>query len=315
MDGSHDLGALFLCEYVGHGRSVACFWGLVSRVTQGAKARGSQGVFFGFQAGISLPADRSYALIGRRVGGTTARVPGGLQLADDRSAEHPSPQNIMKILDIPQSGKIGTDVSVRTRFGQTRRKLTVQNDPKTPNQIRVRSLLGRIAARWRTLTDQQRALWILAASLIQSRRRMNQSGALLGHQLFTKINFNLVIAGQSQVDVPTERPQFDPNPVGEITITNNGGEIRLKLRVSATPTQPIVVLGYPPMSAGAMFARDFVILGLLPAAVDGFSDITDLYVARYGVPPVGKRLLIRTRAQVNGWEDIPLQTTGIVPAA
>jgi hypothetical protein len=69
------------------------------------------------------------------------------------------------------------------------------------------------------------------------------------------------------------------------------------------------------MSAGAMFARDFVILGLLPAAVDGFSDITDLYVARYGVPPVGKRLLIRTRAQVNGWEDIPLQTTGIVPAA
>jgi hypothetical protein len=221
----------------------------------------------------------------------------------------------MKILDIPQSGKIGTDVSVRTRFGQTRRKLTVQNDPKTPNQIRVRSLLGRIAARWRTLTDQQRALWILAASLIQSRRRMNQSGALLGHQLFTKINFNLVIAGQSQVDVPTERPQFDPNPVGEITITNNGGEIRLKLRVSATPTQPIVVLGYTPMSAGAMFARDFVILGLLPAAVDGFSDITDLYVARYGVPPVGKRLLIRTRAQVNGWEDIPLQTTGIVPAA
>ena len=41
-------------------------------------------------------------------------------------------------------------------------------------------------------------------------------------------------------------------PVGPLTITNNGGEIRLKLRVSATPAQPIVVLGYPPISAGAM---------------------------------------------------------------
>jgi len=219
----------------------------------------------------------------------------------------------MKILDIPQSGKIGTDVSFRTRFGQSRRKLAVQNDPKTPNQIRVRSLLGRIAARWRTLTDQQRFLWILAASAIQSRPRANQSGALLGHQLFTKINFNLVVTGQNQVDEPTERPQFEANPVGALTLTNNGGEIRLKLRVSATPTQPIIVLSYPPMSAGAMFARDFVILGLLPAAVDGFSDITDLYVARYGVPPVGKRLLIRTRAQVNGWEGTYLQTTAIVP--
>ncbi len=219
----------------------------------------------------------------------------------------------MKILDIPQSGKIGTEVSVPTRFGQTRRKLVVAKDPQTPNQIRVRSLLGRIAARWRTLTDAQRCLWILAASAIQSRPRANQSGALLGHQLFTKINFNLVIIGQPQVDEPTERPLFDANPVGALTITNAGGEIRLMLSVSATPTQPIVVLGYPPMSAGAMFARDFVILGLLPAAVDGFSDITDLYVTRYGVPPVGKRLLIRTRPQVNGWEGIALQTTAIVP--
>jgi hypothetical protein len=219
----------------------------------------------------------------------------------------------MKILDIPQSGKIGTDVSFRTRFGQSRRKLVVQHDPKTPYQLRNRFLLGQTAARWRTLTDQQRFLWILAASAIQSRPRENQSGALLGHQLFTKINFNLVITGQPQVDEPTERPLFDSNPVGALTITNNGGEFRLMLSVSATPTQPIVVLGYPAISAGAMFARDFVILGLLPAAVDGFSDITDLYVARYGVPPVGKRLLIRTRPQINGWEGTPLQTTAIVP--
>jgi hypothetical protein len=221
----------------------------------------------------------------------------------------------MKILDIPQSGKIGIEVSVRTRFGQSRRKQVVQKDPKTPSQLQRRALLGRIAARWRTLTDEQRALWRLAASEIHSRPRLNQSGSLLGHQLFTKLNFNLVVIGQQQVDEPTARPQFDPNPVGALTMTNNAGEIRLKLRVPSNPTQPIVVLGYPPMSAGAMFARDFVILGLLPAAVDGFSDITDLYVARYGVPPAGMRLLIRTRAQVNGWEGMPSQTTAIVPAS
>ena len=56
-------------------------------------------------------------------------------------------------------------------------------------------------------------------------------------------------------------------------------------------------------------------LGPLPAPDGGVCDITDLYVARFGVPPVGSQVCIRTRQQINGWQDLPKQTSAIVPKA
>jgi hypothetical protein len=179
----------------------------------------------------------------------------------------------------------------------------------------MRKLLARIAARWRVLTEEQRALWIVVALEVDSHPRLGQSGSLNGCQLFTKINFNLAIVGADQMDEPPARPEFGKNPVGALLITNTGGRIALNLRVTGAPAQPILVLGYRPISAGARFARDFHILGLLPVPVGGVSDITDLYVARFGVPPVGRRVLIRTRQQIDGWDDLPVETTAIVPPA
>jgi hypothetical protein len=46
----------------------------------------------------------------------------------------------------------------------------------------------------------------------------------------------------------------------------------------------------------------------------GYSHIAKLYVDRYGVPPAGTRVFIRTRQQRDGWADLPIQTTAIVPA-
>ncbi len=44
-------------------------------------------------------------------------------------------------------------------------------------------------------------------------------------------------------------------------------------------------------------------------------DITGLYVARFGVPPAGKRIFIQTVQQINGWRDRPKTTSARVPAA
>ena len=35
---------------------------------------------------------------------------------------------------------------------------------------------------------------------------------------------------------------------------------------------------------------------------------------RLAEPPVGTRVFIRTRQQINGWEDAPKQTNALVPA-
>jgi hypothetical protein len=221
----------------------------------------------------------------------------------------------MKIIDVPQSGHLGTFISFKTRYGQFRRPYVVPRDPQTPAQLRVRSLMGRISARWRVLTDIQRAAWIARAAESQSRPRLGQSGRLTGCQLFVMINFNLALIGEDQVDLPPDYPQFGTNPVGALTITDVSGALALQLSVTAVPDCQILVWGTRPGSPGASFPGRFVFLGLLPEPVAGLSDITALYVARYGVLRLQTRIFIRTCLQINGWQSLPKQTPAVVPAA
>jgi hypothetical protein len=221
----------------------------------------------------------------------------------------------MKIIDVPQSGKLGTFISFRNRFGQFRRRYVVPKDPHSPAQMGVRSRFGRVSARWRVLTDEQRAAWNAASGDVLSRSRLGKSGRLTGCQLFVKINSNLAFIGQAQVDVPPEYPRFGANPVGNLTITNSRGTIALKLSVPTAPRGSILVWGTTPGSAGASFPGRFKFLGMLPNPVAGVSDITKLYVDKYGAPPVSKRVFIQTCQQANGWQDGPKRTTAVVPRA
>ena len=66
------------------------------------------------------------------------------------------------------------------------------------------------------------------------------------------------------------------------------------------------------MQRGAEEMAAWGFLGLLPAPVGGESDITELYVARYGEPEPGKRVFIRTQQQREGWEDHPCDVSGVV---
>jgi hypothetical protein len=255
------------------------------------------------------------AFIGAWVGGIALTIPGGWRASAGRAGQDAVLERIMaKTGKQLQSGKRGTVVSIHTAFGQAERQLAIPRNPRTPAQQRVRVTLGSIASRWRVLTDGQRAAWSDRASNTHSRARLGQSGRLTGCQLFIKINCTLAAAGMEQVVEPPDRPAFAENPVGALTITNDAGVIRLLLAVPRAPAHYVMVLGTSPCSAGIARPRRFTLLGALPAADAGMCDVTDLYVARYGVPPVGARVFIRTRQTVNGWEDLQKDTTAIVPA-
>jgi hypothetical protein len=220
----------------------------------------------------------------------------------------------MKIQDIPQSGRCGTFVSVRTRYGQVRRRRGVIRKSPSPAQLLNRAIFGRIRALWRTLTNAQRAAWAADTCAANSRARLGQSSRLPAYLVFMKVNATLAFQGLAPVLTPTERPRFDANPAGDLVIANTGGAVELKLSVPTAPVTDILVLGAAPCSAGVTFAKHFTILGRLPAAEAGYSQITKLYVDRYGPPPVGTRVFIRTRQMSKGWVDFPTQTTAIVPA-
>ena len=221
----------------------------------------------------------------------------------------------MKILDIPQSGKRGLYVSQGGRYGQISRALVIPSNPRTVSQTSVRAILSRVAMRWRSLEETERAAWTSAGSGVSSASRLGQSGPLTGSQLFNKINCTLAQFGQEQVDAPLARPQFPSLAPTNLVITNAGGVIALKLTCPTDPGESTVVRGSKPVSQGYGKFTDFRILGMCPAPVLGASDITSLYTARYGVPPVGMKVFVRVNQFVDGWEDQGVTYSGIVPAS
>jgi len=51
----------------------------------------------------------------------------------------------MKILDIPQPGKKGLDVSMNGRYGQASRTLVIPTNPRAASQMTIRANLSAVA--------------------------------------------------------------------------------------------------------------------------------------------------------------------------
>jgi len=129
-----------------------------------------------------------------------------------------------------------------------------------------------------------------------------------------KANSRRLAVGQDLLAWPPGPESFRPTPLVRFVITNSGGRIALKLRVSGGPTEGVMVSASRPRNAGVMVWEKFVRIGLLPAPVGGMSDITRQYVAKHGVPPVGKKVFIRIQ-QMNDYVGNFVQiVSAVVPA-
>jgi hypothetical protein len=217
------------------------------------------------------------------------------------------------ILSVPKSGKTGPVVYVNSKYGVIERELVIPHNAQAPEQQEVRGNFARITRRWRILTPEQRAAWRIASADTYTITRLGRQVALNPYSYFCRINFCRSDLGLSLFDLPPAVPAFAPNPIEELEITNSGGIITLKLRVPSLPAQYTVVQGASPRSPSVSCVQHFPNLGFLPAPVGGWSDITDLYVAWYGVPTVGKAIWVRTRQHIDGWNDLPKTTTAVVP--
>jgi hypothetical protein len=220
-----------------------------------------------------------------------------------------------KIISPPQSGRVGNVVYCQTRFGLVVRSYSCPRNPRSPEQQHNRRGFAQVSRRWRALTAEQRIAWCLSAADSYTTSRAGRRVALNGYNYFIRVNASRIHLGLSQFDLPVAVPSISPNPCAELSITNTGGTTTLKLRVPSQPGQTTLVQGAAPVSAGVRCVQHFPLLGLLPAPVDGWSDITELYVAKYGRPVVGTAIFIRTCQHVDGWTDLPKVASALVPAA
>src|ERR1035437_5565205 len=137
---------------------------------------------------------------------------------------------VMRVLDIPRSGKRGDTVWQRNRYGQYSYPAFIPFNPRTPAQVAFRETFGAVSKRWRALTEDQRIIWCAVAKTKKSKPRLCQCGPLTGFLLFVKVNVAFANRGIAQVDLPPgyaacSRPvdpkvvdttRFDQPPVGPL---------------------------------------------------------------------------------------------------
>src|ERR1039458_4898250 len=89
-------------------------------------------------------------------------------------------RSVMKVLEIPKSGKCGGTVWQCNRYCQYSYPAFIPSNPRTPAQVTVRGTFGAVSARWRTLTEEQRVIWCQVARTKWSKPRLRQKGRLTG---------------------------------------------------------------------------------------------------------------------------------------
>ena len=132
--------------------------------------------------------------------------------------------------------------------------------------------------------------------------------------MFFKANFHRFALGQALLTTPPGSESICPTPIVRLVITNHAGRIVLKLRLTVGQADGVMVSASPPLNAGVMACRKFVRIGLLPSAKAGMSDITQQYVAKYGVPAVAKKVFIRIQQMKDYLSNVVYTTSAVVPA-
>jgi hypothetical protein len=220
----------------------------------------------------------------------------------------------MKIRDVPQTGSLGETVTYQNRYGQIRRRKTVPRNPRTRVQMDWRAAFQRARNFWGTLTDEQFLAWDTVGSKRRTRAVLGRSSAVPGYLVSVSVNTHLATLGLPMVSDPPPIPAFPANPVIRLTVSNMSGAVSLKLQLSRKPCQYVLVFGARPQGPGVTYVDHYSLLGVLPDEDGEVVDITGLYVAKFGEPPVGKRIFIQTVQQINGWRDRPKTTSARVLA-
>lgn len=191
------------------------------------------------------------------------------------------------------------------RYGWAASTFGPPTNPRTAAQQSHRCNLRAVSRRWRTLSLEQRGTWRALAANRYFVNDKGQRARLNCFKLFVSLNTRRADLGLPQFDVAPAEPVFSTTPVLELAAAYIDGKFTLKVRVEGTPAQLILVQGAKPVRSSVRCVQHFPFLGLLPPPVDGWSDITGLYVARYGVPKPNQAIWIRACQHMDGFVDVP----------
>jgi hypothetical protein len=191
------------------------------------------------------------------------------------------------------------------RYGWTLSTFGPPSNPQTVDQQSHRRNVRAVTRRWSTLNLEQCAAWRSLAANTYFLTETGERARLDHYHLFVSLNVRRADLGLPQFSDPPAKAVFSTKPALELVVTKIGGKTTILLRVEGSTAQYVVVQAAKPTRSGVRLVQHFPFLALLPAPEDGLYDLTDLYLARYGVPKDNQAIWIRAFEHTDGWIDVP----------
>jgi hypothetical protein len=206
------------------------------------------------------------------------------------------------MLDVPQSGSVGSMTSSRNSSGQYKRQRAIPTQPRTARQVAVRATLTSLSAQWRGLTSIQLAAWNAFGQSFTVVNSLGTAIHLTGLQCYVKVNATNTACLLSVVSTPPALPSFLANTVTGVTAVSATPLIALQGAAPAAGTENMIFAS-PQLSAGVTFNGKYVFLGLTGTFASGAFSIQSIYAARYGSLILGKKIFIKMVQAQAGMQD------------
>lgn len=207
------------------------------------------------------------------------------------------------------SGKIQGTVFARNKGGAYARGRGVVTNPRTPEQMRVRSIFATVSSSWRNLTEVQISDWNELADETTYQNRLGDSRNYTGKALYQKVNQNRLLMG---LGLLLAAPNFTEvigvlNASGSFSLDGDDLSIAfsadLVAELTSTPSAGFVLTATPPVGKGMNYvenrARDLVTkIGLTGDVVSeedfaaSAEELGQMYQARFGTPDEEERIVI-----------------------
>lgn len=194
------------------------------------------------------------------------------------------------------SGRVGGIVFSRNRGGDYVRNGPSPINPSTFYQVEARNALGLASTLWDTIGDPGRASWVSWAQANPVRNRLGESIRLQGNAAMVSLNARLALLGIALASAP---PIVGP-PSPLLTCTGTfsiATPANFKIAFTGTPLSTnvgLVVVGCKVPSLGISFVKNLLrSFTASPAAEASPFEIGVDFIARFGVPYLGQKIVLR----------------------
>lgn len=196
-------------------------------------------------------------------------------------------------------GKLGGQVFSKTRSGAVVRTKVTPTNPQTAAQSQVRSILGQLSARWKSLAERQRQAWNDAVASYPRTNAFGDTYLSSGKNLFTGVNQNILNIGGV---ITVSPPELLPLPylvivTAGVTVTALGISSITLDHLGEYPGGEwfLVVEATSSMSAGRYnFSGSYRKVGEFSAdAQPPILALGSKYTEKFGSPTVGDKVSFR----------------------